>query len=198
MDTAHVVYWKTGIGADGSQMLRVRSQIESVRETVGQGVAMGIIAAKKKREREAAAADAARMNETEEAVSSAANSAAPTSKKQRLDPAADQQDGPEALAMPSAAPPSTTSTGSGAAASGTGQIPDEVPARVEVEQYASASDMLAACGPDTIKHALAQMGLKCGGTPEARAERLWSTKGKALSELDPRMFAKKKSGFKSQ
>ena len=178
-------------------MLHVRSQIESVRETVGQGVAMGIIAAKKKREREAAAADAARMNETEAGDSSAANSAAPSSKRQRLDPAVDQQNGPETLAMPVATLASTTS-GSGAAASGTGPIPDEVPARVEVEHYASASDMLAACGPDNIKHALAQMGLKCGGTPEARAERLWSTKGKALSELDPRMFAKKKSGFKNQ
>ena len=56
----------------------------------------------------------------------------------------------------------------------------------------------ARLGEAAVQRALAQMGLKCGGTPEASAERLWSTKGKALSELDPRMFAKKKSGFKSQ
>jgi splicing factor 3A subunit 3 len=38
------------------------------------------------------------------------------------------------------------------------------------------------------------LGLKCGGTLEERANRLFSTKGKKLSELDPSMFAKSKSG----
>ena len=169
--------------------MHARSQIESVRETVGQGVAMGIVAAKK-RQREAAAAEAARMNETKEIVPAVAKCAAPLSKRQRVCPTADQQDGETPATACPTAPPTTTTPA--AAASGARQVPHEVPARVEVEQYASASDMLAARGADAIKHQLAQMGLKCGGTPEARAERLWSTKGKALSELDPRLFAKKK------
>jgi hypothetical protein len=153
---------------------------------------MGIVAAKK-RQREAAAAEAARMNETEAAATTVTSRAEPLPKRQRVHLAADQQDGAETQATKSPTPPSTTA--SAAAASGTGQVPHEVPARVEVEQYASASDMLAARGADAIKHQLAQMGLKCGGTPEARADRLWSTKGKSLSELDPRMFAKKKRGL---
>eukprot|EP01043_Picozoa_sp_COSAG02_P037999 COSAG02_NODE_2897_length_7780_cov_2.267934_2_plen_158_part_00 len=150
---------------------------------------MGIVAAKKRR-REAAAAEAAKMNETKETVPAVANCAAPLSKRQRVSPTADQQDGENpATACPTAL---LSTMASPAAASGARQVPHEVPANVEVEQYASASDMLAACGADAIKHQLAQMGLKCGGTPEARAERLWSTKGKALGELDPRLFAKKK------
>jgi splicing factor 3A subunit 3 len=38
------------------------------------------------------------------------------------------------------------------------------------------------------------LGLKCGGTLEERASRLFGTKGKQLSELDPAMFAKSKPG----
>ena len=36
------------------------------------------------------------------------------------------------------------------------------------------------------------LGLKCGGTLEERANRLFSTKGKLLSDLDPALFAKSK------
>ena len=36
------------------------------------------------------------------------------------------------------------------------------------------------------------LGLKCGGTLEERASRLFSTKGKGLNELDPALFAKSK------
>ena len=36
------------------------------------------------------------------------------------------------------------------------------------------------------------LGLKCGGTLEERASRLFSTKGKGLNELDPTLFAKSK------
>ena len=38
------------------------------------------------------------------------------------------------------------------------------------------------------------LGLKCGGTLEDRANRLFATKGKKLSEIDPSMFAKNKGG----
>ena len=40
------------------------------------------------------------------------------------------------------------------------------------------------------------LGLKCGGTLEDRANRLFATKGKKLSEIDPSMFAKNKGGSK--
>ena len=43
-----------------------------------------------------------------------------------------------------------------------------------------------------LKSALMALGLKCGGTLEERASRLFSTKGKGLNELDPTLFAKSK------
>ncbi|KAK2187220.1 hypothetical protein NP493_175g03016 [Ridgeia piscesae] len=38
------------------------------------------------------------------------------------------------------------------------------------------------------------LGLKCGGTLEERARRLFATKGKNLEDLEPSMFAKSKPG----
>ena len=40
------------------------------------------------------------------------------------------------------------------------------------------------------------LGLKCGGTLEERANRLFSTKGKALDDLDPSLQAKSKNFYK--
>lgn len=45
-------------------------------------------------------------------------------------------------------------------------------------------------GAEQLKEALQQLGLKCGGTPRQRAERLFSTRGKRFDELDPKLFAK--------
>ena len=50
---------------------------------------------------------------------------------------------------------------------------------------------LASLGLDRLKSALMALGLKCGGTLEERAQRLFITKGKQLSELDQSLFAKK-------
>uniref|UniRef100_A0AAQ4RAV4 Splicing factor 3a, subunit 3 n=1 Tax=Gasterosteus aculeatus aculeatus TaxID=481459 RepID=A0AAQ4RAV4_GASAC len=49
---------------------------------------------------------------------------------------------------------------------------------------------LASLGLDRLKSALMALGLKCGGTLEERAQRLFSTKGKSLELLDPSLFAK--------
>lgn len=49
---------------------------------------------------------------------------------------------------------------------------------------------LETLGGDRLKAALAALGLKCGGTPRQRAERLMAVKGKALTEVDPSLFAK--------
>jgi len=51
---------------------------------------------------------------------------------------------------------------------------------------------IASLGLDRLKSALMALGLKCGGTLEERASRLFSTKGKGLNELDPALFAKSK------
>lgn len=58
----------------------------------------------------------------------------------------------------------------------------------------SSSEELASLGLDRLKSALMALGLKCGGTLEQRAQRLFSTKGVPLDNLDPSLFAKSKSG----
>nr|CAG4638336.1 EOG090X03G1 [Cyclestheria hislopi] len=55
----------------------------------------------------------------------------------------------------------------------------------------SSWEELASLGLDRLKSALMALGLKCGGTLEERAQRLFSTRGKQLSELDPSLFAAK-------
>ncbi|XP_037730216.1 splicing factor 3A subunit 3 [Drosophila subpulchrella] len=55
----------------------------------------------------------------------------------------------------------------------------------------SSWEELASLGLDRLKSALVALGLKCGGTLEERAQRLFSTKGK--STLDPALMAKKPS-----
>ncbi|XP_014237328.1 splicing factor 3A subunit 3 [Trichogramma pretiosum] len=54
----------------------------------------------------------------------------------------------------------------------------------------SSWEELASLGLDRLKSALLALGLKCGGTLEERAQRLFSTKGEA--SLDPNLLAKKK------
>nr|CAG4650032.1 EOG090X03G1 [Sida crystallina] len=54
----------------------------------------------------------------------------------------------------------------------------------------SAWEELASLGLDRLKSALMALGLKCGGTLEERAQRLFSTKGKQLGQIDPALFVK--------
>uniref|UniRef100_A0A8C3HZ34 Matrin-type domain-containing protein n=1 Tax=Chrysemys picta bellii TaxID=8478 RepID=A0A8C3HZ34_CHRPI len=54
----------------------------------------------------------------------------------------------------------------------------------------SSWEELASLGLDRLKSALLALGLKCGGTLEERAQRLFSTKGKSLEALDSSLFAK--------
>ncbi|XP_071455361.1 splicing factor 3A subunit 3 [Hetaerina americana] len=56
----------------------------------------------------------------------------------------------------------------------------------------SSWEELASLGLDRLKSALMALGLKCGGTLEERAQRLFSTKGK--KSLDPSLLAKNKPG----
>jgi len=62
-----------------------------------------------------------------------------------------------------------------------------------LDLYAFSSwEELASLGLDRLKSALMALGLKCGGTLEERAQRLFSTKGK--TSLDPSLLAKGKPG----
>ena len=64
---------------------------------------------------------------------------------------------------------------------------------IDLRSFASAEELLQAEGGEALKAELQRLGLKCGGTPEQRAERLWLTKGVRLAELEkaqPSLFAK--------
>ena len=54
---------------------------------------------------------------------------------------------------------------------------------VDLDAFNSAVEMETAVGMDKIKEALASMGLKQGGTPTQRRDRLWSTRGKSPGRL---------------
>jgi len=56
----------------------------------------------------------------------------------------------------------------------------------------SSPEELASLGLDRLKSALMALNLKCGGTLEERANRLWFTKNKKLDDLDSSFFAKSK------
>ncbi len=53
--------------------------------------------------------------------------------------------------------------------------------------------MLSISGLDRLKSALQALGLKCGGTLEERAKRLFATKDKRVSELDPSLVQQGKA-----
>ena len=55
---------------------------------------------------------------------------------------------------------------------------------------------LASLGLDRLKSALMALNLKCGGTLQERAIRLFQTKGKRLQDLDPSLFAKAQNSKK--
>lgn len=59
----------------------------------------------------------------------------------------------------------------------------------------SSWEELASLGLDRLKSALMALGIKCGGTLEERAQRLFSTKGKRT--IDPALMAKKDAGRQS-
>ena len=60
----------------------------------------------------------------------------------------------------------------------------------EEKIVSSLFEELASVGLDRLKSALLALGMKCGGTLEDRAKRLFSTKNKSVDELDPSLFTK--------
>ncbi|KAK4030082.1 Splicing factor 3A subunit 3 [Daphnia magna] len=62
-------------------------------------------------------------------------------------------------------------------------------APLDVSAFSSWEE-LASLGLDRLKSALMALGLKCGGTLEDRAKRLFGTKGLQIDEIDKSLFAK--------
>ena len=60
---------------------------------------------------------------------------------------------------------------------------------IELDNVSSIAELLK-YGLDPLKQELMKRGLKCGGTLEQRAERLFSVKGLTQEEIDPSLFAK--------
>jgi len=69
-------------------------------------------------------------------------------------------------------------------------------AHLDLTPFTSAAE-LASLGLDRLKSALMALNLKCGGTLQQRATRLFSTKGKSLDQLDSSLFAKNKNSKKT-
>ena len=65
-----------------------------------------------------------------------------------------------------------------------------------LDNYTSAEE-LESLGLDRLKQELMTRGLKCGGTLQQRAQRLFATKGVPLDQLDPSFFAKPSGSRKS-
>lgn len=76
----------------------------------------------------------------------------------------------------------------------TGGALQHVGAHLDLSAFSSWEE-LASLGLDRLKSALMALGLKCGGTLEERAQRLFSTKGK--TEFDASLIAKIKPGQKT-
>lgn len=60
---------------------------------------------------------------------------------------------------------------------------------VDLNDYCSIEE-LERLGPEVLKQILQIKGLKCGGTLQERAQRLYSIKGKQLNEIDSSLFVK--------
>jgi len=58
-----------------------------------------------------------------------------------------------------------------------------------LDDFTSAEE-LESVGMEHLKQELVARGLKCGGTLQQRAQRLFATKGVPLDQLDPSFFAK--------
>ncbi len=64
-------------------------------------------------------------------------------------------------------------------------------AHLDLSAFSSPEELMS-LGLDRLKSALQALRLKCGGTLEERAQRLFMSKGKSIDELDPSVFAKSK------
>nr|XP_056708795.1 splicing regulator SDE2 [Euleptes europaea] len=75
------------------------------------------------------------------------------------------------------------------------QLQDRETATINLLEYSSATE-LEALGLEKLKLELMALGLKCGGTLQERAARLFLVRGLATSDIDPALFAKPSKGKK--
>lgn len=62
--------------------------------------------------------------------------------------------------------------------------------QLDIWQYKSPEDLMSA-GLEKLKTALVVRGMKCGGTLEERAKRLWAARGKRPDEIEESLLVKK-------
>ncbi|XP_063160325.1 splicing regulator SDE2 [Candoia aspera] len=67
--------------------------------------------------------------------------------------------------------------------------------RINLLEFNSVVE-LEALGLDKLKYELLALGLKCGGTLQERAERLFSVRGLSRDQIDPALFVKPSKGKK--
>lgn len=68
---------------------------------------------------------------------------------------------------------------------------------INLDDYSSPAE-LEECGLDRLKSALMERGMKCGGTLEERAQRLFSVKGLEPGQINPALLAKPSKGKKGK
>ncbi|XP_067420951.1 splicing regulator SDE2 [Emydura macquarii macquarii] len=77
----------------------------------------------------------------------------------------------------------------------TQQLQSTEPTRIDLLAFNSAAEM-EELGLETLKFELMAVGLKCGGTLQERAARLFSVRGLSKDQIDPALFAKPSKGKK--
>jgi Replication stress response SDE2 C-terminal/Pre-mRNA-splicing factor SF3A3, of SF3a complex, Prp9 len=65
-------------------------------------------------------------------------------------------------------------------------------ATLNMADYATVDELMAKVDAETLKTELSLLGLKCGGTPKQRAERLFLLKDKKLDDLPAKVLQKKR------
>ena len=73
---------------------------------------------------------------------------------------------------------------------GCGAADAQAEAAPQLDAFDTAEEMCSALGEDGVKATLAALGMKSGGTPAQRAERLWAAKGRRLAQLDVKLFVR--------
>lgn len=68
---------------------------------------------------------------------------------------------------------------------------------IDLLAFSSAAEM-EALGLEKLKMQLMALGLKCGGTLQERAARLFSVRGLSRDQIDPSLFAKPSKGKKGK
>lgn len=79
----------------------------------------------------------------------------------------------------------------------TNQLPSTDVEPIDLLAFSSAAEM-EALGLDKLKMQLMALGLKCGGTLQERAARLFSVRGLSRDQIDPSLFAKPSKGKKGK